>query len=353
MEVGSPSPASSRTVPTTPTPHPSRLLRPRRITRFRKPSIFGNLPQRKSRSRGAAKRRVVLLGPFGEPLVSTGAVAAEMPFRFSTKYQDAETGLYYYIHRYYDSITGRWPSRDPIGERGGMNLYGFVGNNGVNWIDVLGYESSTPEAVSAAERRPCAHIFALGHGKDVKQHIEAWLVDHRYPCGISFLSGLGCQVDGRNGVYGIPGTPEITGKIGINNPKGDPMFDICTNNGGNTPEASPEESSRAFLALVSEQWERTLKHANEQANNCPCECEDTTAVFFALGNANNETSAAYIYIKAKELAKTNNKPREKFDASEFNNFSLKYTDNLNANKGRELDKLPPDGHVVKFKCKKN
>ena len=31
-----------------------------------------------------------------------------------------------------------WPSRDPIQERGGLNLYGFVGNNGVNYIDNLG-----------------------------------------------------------------------------------------------------------------------------------------------------------------------------------------------------------------------
>ena len=43
-----------------------------------------------------------------------------------------------YGYRYYDPATGRWPSRDPIGERGGVNLYGFVGNNGVNQFDILG-----------------------------------------------------------------------------------------------------------------------------------------------------------------------------------------------------------------------
>jgi RHS repeat-associated protein len=58
--------------------------------------------------------------------------------KFSTKYHDTETGLYYYGYRYYDPVTGRWPSRDPIGERGGMNLYGFVGNDGVNKWDKLG-----------------------------------------------------------------------------------------------------------------------------------------------------------------------------------------------------------------------
>ena len=35
-------------------------------------------------------------------------------------------------------MTGRWPSRDPIEERGGVNLYGFVGNLAINQIDVLG-----------------------------------------------------------------------------------------------------------------------------------------------------------------------------------------------------------------------
>lgn len=47
-------------------------------------------------------------------------------------------GVRYYGYRYYDPLTGRWPSRDPIEERGGMNLYGFVSNDGVNVYDILG-----------------------------------------------------------------------------------------------------------------------------------------------------------------------------------------------------------------------
>ena len=48
------------------------------------------------------------------------------------------TGLYYYGYRYYDPETGRWLNRDPIEEQGGYNLYGFVANDGVNAIDVIG-----------------------------------------------------------------------------------------------------------------------------------------------------------------------------------------------------------------------
>jgi hypothetical protein len=50
-------------------------------------------------------------------------------------------GVTYYGYRYYDPVTGRWPSRDLIEEIGGINLYGFVGNDGVNKWDVLGFEN--------------------------------------------------------------------------------------------------------------------------------------------------------------------------------------------------------------------
>ncbi len=58
-----------------------------------------------------------------------------------TKPIDTTTGLYYYGYRWYDPLTGRWPSRDPIEESGGVNLYGFVGNDGVGALDLFGLSS--------------------------------------------------------------------------------------------------------------------------------------------------------------------------------------------------------------------
>ena len=78
--------------------------------------------------------------PFGNIIRASNIHAETNPFRFSTKFTDDETGLVYYGYRYYDPVRGRWLSRDPIEEEGGLNLYGFVGNDGVNGIDFLGLD---------------------------------------------------------------------------------------------------------------------------------------------------------------------------------------------------------------------
>ncbi|MDD4406128.1 MAG: RHS repeat-associated core domain-containing protein [Parabacteroides sp.] len=62
-------------------------------------------------------------------------------FQFSTKYTDSETDLVYYGYRYYSPALGRWLSRDPIEEQGGLNLYAFVNNDPVNKVDIGGLAS--------------------------------------------------------------------------------------------------------------------------------------------------------------------------------------------------------------------
>ncbi len=52
-----------------------------------------------------------------------------------------------YGYRWYDPLTGRWPSRDPIGVRGGVNLYGFVGNDGIGRWEYLGLVAADPKAM--------------------------------------------------------------------------------------------------------------------------------------------------------------------------------------------------------------
>ena len=74
-------------------------------------------------------------------LAATGDMAPENPFRFSTKFQDDETALLYYGYRCLRTSTGRWVSRDPIGEKGGNALYLFAHNSAQGRYDALGLKT--------------------------------------------------------------------------------------------------------------------------------------------------------------------------------------------------------------------
>jgi RHS repeat-associated protein len=56
-------------------------------------------------------------GSFGDLIRQSGSYAAINPYKFSKKYTADETSLLDYGYRYYNPMTGRWPSRDPIMER--------------------------------------------------------------------------------------------------------------------------------------------------------------------------------------------------------------------------------------------
>ena len=80
--------------------------------------------------------------------------------RSSTKYQDDETGLFYYGFRYLSNA--RWLNHDLVEEEGGLNLYAFVRNDPVDLWDVLGLD---------ANARPCPC------GPDIEDSLNATLAD--------------------------------------------------------------------------------------------------------------------------------------------------------------------------------
>ncbi|MGI6494694.1 MAG: RHS repeat-associated core domain-containing protein [Kiritimatiellia bacterium] len=86
---------------------------------------------------------------YGGTIAASGSMSDTFRHRFSTKYYDAETGLYYYGCRFYDPVLHRWLNRDPIQEKGGANLYAFCGNNGINIIDLLGKQGVTVYRIHA------------------------------------------------------------------------------------------------------------------------------------------------------------------------------------------------------------
>jgi RHS repeat-associated protein len=75
---------------------------------------------------------------YGRTTSLNGPLATANVYRFSSKVLHAASGHYYYGYRFYDPQAQRWINRDPLGEAGGMNLYGFVGNGPVGAVDSSG-----------------------------------------------------------------------------------------------------------------------------------------------------------------------------------------------------------------------
>jgi RHS repeat-associated protein len=75
--------------------------------------------------------------PFGNELAG-GIKTVENNLRFPGQYFDQETGLHQNYFRDYDPKTGRYILADPIGLRGGLNLYAYVENNPIVFFDPFG-----------------------------------------------------------------------------------------------------------------------------------------------------------------------------------------------------------------------
>jgi RHS repeat-associated protein len=71
---------------------------------------------------------------FGE----SAAAPTGNPWRYTGRYLDAETGLYYYRARYYSPRLGRFLETDPMGTKDDPNLYMYVGLDPLNSVDPMG-----------------------------------------------------------------------------------------------------------------------------------------------------------------------------------------------------------------------
>ena len=75
--------------------------------------------------------------PYGELLRSTGPLARGAPFRFCTRFEDEESTLMYYGHRYYSPVLGRWIGREPTPDQV-LLMYVFCGNSPLSRFDLDG-----------------------------------------------------------------------------------------------------------------------------------------------------------------------------------------------------------------------
>jgi len=74
--------------------------------------------------------------PYGRRTLVSGSDIAD--FGFTGHYFHQPSGLHLAMYRAYDANLGRWLSRDPIAESGGVNLYGYVKNNPTTLVDLFG-----------------------------------------------------------------------------------------------------------------------------------------------------------------------------------------------------------------------
>jgi RHS repeat-associated protein len=85
--------------------------------------------------------------PFGRNLALGGTLSLANVMQFSSKLfvqPVYSPGMYYYGYRFYDQQTQRWLNRDPIEERGGINLYEYVFNNPADKSDGYGLDPVLP-----------------------------------------------------------------------------------------------------------------------------------------------------------------------------------------------------------------
>ena len=114
--------------------------------------------------------------PFGNTLSKSGPLAEANLHRFSSKEVHANSGLIYYGRRFYEPSLQRWITKDPLGEIGGLNLYGFVHSNPVNRIDPFGL--LTPEEIAALQAEANGTSQLITQQKQyidsLNREIQAW-----------------------------------------------------------------------------------------------------------------------------------------------------------------------------------
>jgi hypothetical protein len=164
----------------------------------------------------------------------------------------------------YESAMGRayWPSRDPIEEKGGMNTYGMVRNNPVNWWDYLGL--TPPSCEDFKKHYP---NYQDNQSGDVYDQVGGWL-DHEHDSGNADYQNS-CALRVSLGLNGCGGDHTIPS----NAPGANRVPD------GKTPKDRQIISARKMCQHLEQKWgppnyttAGTPQDQIDSYRNCDCFC---------------------------------------------------------------------------------
>mgnify|MGYP002679644250 FL=1 len=110
-----------------------------------------------------------------EEIAASAAELRVVRYRFQGRERSAATGLVNFRMRWYDPVTGRWLSKDPIGLSGGLNLYAFCEGNPILRIDPQG-ESAASVAITVVALSYLIYKL-IKHAKSVNDKMKGRDVD--------------------------------------------------------------------------------------------------------------------------------------------------------------------------------
>jgi RHS repeat-associated protein len=146
---------------------------------------------------------------FGNLSSSTGTIRNY--FQFAGRELDTETSLYYFRHRYYDPSTGRFVSEDP-NDQGSpydpLNLYLYVENHPVDWVDPLGLYTlkkggphpplpPSPEIdalLKCIEAKTGLHLLVTSTSEDIPQHLPGTPHRRGVAVDVAYVPGTANQI---------------------------------------------------------------------------------------------------------------------------------------------------------------
>ena len=134
--------------------------------------------------------------PYGRVTIVSGNLTAD--FGYSGMYYHAPSGLSLTLYRAYNADSGRWLSRDPMLESGGLNLYDYVSNKPISEVDYYGLQP-----VEDLEPEPNSRTY----------YEDSWTF-MRNPSPLAQATGLMGQLDDNVGVFDNDGNE--TGEISLN-----------------------------------------------------------------------------------------------------------------------------------------